>query len=313
MKYRFHTVDVFTDQIFGGNPLAVFPEADGLSQRQMQIIAREFNLSETVFVQRPRRPDCMNRLRIFTPHTELPFAGHPTLGAAFLLAELGAIYLESDETRVVFEEGMGQVHISLRARAGRVCFTRLSLQITPEQGAQPPGRERLAEILSLAESDFADTPQAVQALGCGLPYLLVNVKNRQAVSRARLDPQAWQRHLADFWAPNIYLYTHDALLPGSQLRARMFAPALGVAEDPATGSAAAALGMALARQDSLPSGRWNWVVEQGFELGRPSFIEVQVDKRHGDIHKVHVGGRCVQVAQGVMEVPPIEGEAAGGP
>ncbi len=306
MKYRFYTVDVFTDQAFGGNPLAVFPDADGLTQQQMQMIAREFNLSETVFVQQSQRHDCINRLRIFTPQTELPFAGHPTLGTAFLLASLGAVYLEGDETQIVFEEAVGRVPVRLSVRDGKPCFTRLSVVMAPEFGPAPPDAACLAKILSLQKADFAD--EIIQSVSCGLPYLLIPLRDRHAVARVCLDHEAWHHYLADYWAPQIYVYCHDAMLPGSHLRARMFAPGLGVAEDPATGSAACALGVALALRQGAATGCWRWVVEQGFELSRPSFIEVQVEKEVDGIRGVHVGGRCIRVAEGVMEVPFIEGD-----
>lgn len=303
MKLRFHTLDVFTDQVFGGNPLAVFPEANGLTKHQMQLIAREFNLSETVFVVDSENPECINRLRIFTPTQEVPFAGHPTVGTAFLLAEIGAIYLESGETTVVFEEGVGQVPVEVRSRHGKPMYTQLTTAVKAQYHDDVPSRDIVAKVLNIDESEFAESECAIQAVSCGFPYLLVELKNMNAVARAQLNRLAWQDHLSSAWASSICFFAREAVLPSSHIHARVFAPGFGVDEDAATGSAASALASSLASQRDSLDASYKWIIEQGFEMKRPSFIETRVEKRNGHVVSVKVGGASVTVSSGEMVVP----------
>lgn len=303
MKLRYYTLDVFTDQVFGGNPLAVFPEANALDSHQMQLIARELNLSETVFVTDSKNPDCMNRLRIFTPQRELPFAGHPTVGAAFLLAQIGAIYLESGDTRVVFEESVGQVPVEIRSRHGKPVYTQLTTAVRPQVDNDVPGREVVASMLGLDESDISEESFAIQMASCGVPFLLVQLNTLSAVARAQLNLLVWQQHLQESWASAVYLYAREAVLPSSHIHARCFAPAMGVMEDAATGSAATALAGALALRSEKRDADFRWIIEQGFEIKRPSFLETQVVKRNSNVMTVKVGGASVMVLEGVINVP----------
>ena len=266
MALRYHLLDVFTDRKFGGNPLAVFPEADaGLSTETMQAIARELNLSETVFVYPPERGG-LRKVRIFTPRSELPFAGHPTIGTAILLAELGAAPQPEGECRIVLEEGVGPVPIVLRMKHGRPEFAQLTAAQRPELRSVSMSPERIAAMLSLETTDLHPGPLEPIAASCGVPFFFVPLRNRAALARAALDLTVWKQELAGSWAEHVHAYTLEAELPGSDLRARMFAPAAGVPEDPATGGAAVALAGILARQRSEPSGTLRWTMEQGFEM-----------------------------------------------
>lgn len=303
MRYRYCTADVFTDRLFGGNPLAVFPEAEGLSAAHMQSIARELNLSETVFVFPPEDPRNTRRLRIFTPGTELPFAGHPTVGSAYVLASIGEVALDGDETSIVFEEGVGPVPVSIHAVDAQPVSATLSAAQMPEVGPAPPTRAELASVLSLTAEDILDDDLSPQAVSCGVPFLFVPLTNRDALARARVHVGRWQELLADAWAPHIFVLTRDAELESSDVRARMFAPAMGIAEDPATGAAATALGGYLAARDSATDATLRYVVEQGFEMGRPSIINVETDKRAGEIVAIRVGGSSVLVGRGEIELP----------
>lgn len=303
MRYRFLTADVFTDRIFGGNQLAVLPDAEGLSAAQMQRVAREFNFSETVFVLPPDAPENTCKLRIFAPEVELPFAGHPTVGTAFVLASIGRIALDGETTGVVFEEGVGPVAVSIRADGGRPISARLTAAKLPELGPEPPPIADLAATLSLDASDVVDGDDAPQAISCGVPFLFVPLRDRDAVGRARLDTARWRESVERYWAPHVYVFARDGEREGSDVRARMFAPAMGIVEDPATGAAATALGGYLASRDERREGTLRWVVEQGFEMGRPSILEIEVDKRDGAIAAVHVGGASVLVAEGEIEIP----------
>jgi trans-2,3-dihydro-3-hydroxyanthranilate isomerase len=176
-EYKFVTADVFTDHVFGGNQLAVFPDGRGLSDATMQKIAREFNLSETVFVFPPQTPAGTRRLRIFTPGRELPFAGHPTVGSGFVLTAIGDVKLEGERTRIVFEEGVGPVEVIVRAEQGRPIFSQLSAAKMPELGPPPPEVEKLAAILSLEPEQIKTSGRAPAAFSCGLPFLFVAVRD----------------------------------------------------------------------------------------------------------------------------------------
>jgi trans-2,3-dihydro-3-hydroxyanthranilate isomerase len=303
MRHRYLTADVFTDRIFGGNQLAVFPDGKGLTSEQMQSTAREFNFSETVFVLPPDSPAHARRLRIFTPGAELPFAGHPTIGTAFILASIGELPLQEEWTRIVLEEGAGPVPVRLRAASKRPVFTQLTAPRLPEPGPPTPARADLAAMLSLRAEDLSEEPNGPQGVSCGLPYLFIPLKDRDGVRRARLRMEVWERVLKHYWSPHPYVFALDPEFPGHDVRARMFGPAVGVAEDPATGSAASALGGYLGFRDRRDGGTLRYVVEQGFEMGRPSLLEIEVDKNKGAITEVRVGGSCVLVSEGTMEIP----------
>ena len=301
MNYRYCTADVFTKVAFGGNQLAVLPDALGLSDAQMQNIAREFNYSETVFVLPPEAGGT-RRLRIFTPGSEIPFAGHPTVGAAHVLAAIGEIPLTGAETKIVFEEGVGPVPVTIRAEGGSPVFCQLSVSKLPEVGPQPPTRTTLAEILGLDVSDIVGGSTPAQALSCGLPFLIVPLKNREAVAKARVKLDRWEEVLQRFWAPDIMVFAKDAEHEGHDIRARVFVPGQGVPEDPATGSANATLAGYLGQRDARTDGTLRWVVEQGFEMGRPSILEIEADKVAGQLTAIRVGGASVMMAEGALRV-----------
>lgn len=304
MRCRFITADVFTSHPLEGNPLAVFPDARGMSDELMQRIARELNLSETAFVLPPDDAANTRCLRIFTPKTELDFAGHPTVGTAYVLAALGEIPLTGEETRIVFEENVGPVPVLIRSEGGRPVFTQLSVAKLPEQGPEPPDVADLAEMLSLGPADILtggeDHPQA---FSCGNAFLYIPLRNRDAVRRARLRIDLWEDLLSEGWASKVYLIARDPELPGSHLRARMFSPAIGIGEDPATGAAVSALGGYMGTRVPDRDGTFQWVVEQGFEMKRPSLLHLEVDKKDGEIVAVRVGGSSVLVSEGTMEIP----------
>jgi trans-2,3-dihydro-3-hydroxyanthranilate isomerase len=318
MQYRFVTTDVFTDRMFGGNQLAVFPDARGLDPARMLQIAREFNFAETVFALPPEHPANTRRLRIFTPASELPFAGHPTIGAALMLATIGAVPLTGDETRIRFEEGVGVVPVMIRSRDGVPAFAELTAAKVPEMGPPPPSREVLADVLSLAPGDLLDGDWSPRGASCGLPFLFVPVRDRQVLARARVRIDRWEAGLKGTWAPELFVFSRDPERPGSQIRARMFAPGLSVSEDPATGSACAALAGYLTPREDRREGTLRWVVEQGFEMGRPSILRVEADVTAGRVTAVRVGGEAVMVTEGTMRVPeqeatPSSAASAGGP
>lgn len=298
--FQFVTADVFTSRQFGGNQLAVFPDASGLSDESMARIAREFNFSETTFVLPPSDARNTRRVRIFTPGSELPFAGHPTVGTAFVLATLGEIDLKGAETRIVLEEGVGPVPVVIRSNNGNPGFAQLSVARLPEFGPPPPPANELARALGLDDGDVLSGAMAPEAVSCGLKFLFVPVRDRKTLARVRIRLDDFERALGSYWTSEVFIFCADPEQPTSNYRARMFAPMLGVAEDPATGSACAAFGGYLAKRDNRTEGTLRWVVEQGFEMGRPSILEVEVDKTGGRITAVRVGGNSVLVTRGEL-------------
>jgi trans-2,3-dihydro-3-hydroxyanthranilate isomerase len=310
MSYAFHTADVFTDSLHGGNPLAVLPDARGLSDRQMQAITREFNYSETVFVFPPEDSRNTRRVRIFTPGEELPFAGHPTVGCAFVLATIGEIPLTGDESHIVLEEGVGPVPVLIRCKDGKPFFAQLTAAKLPEINDPPPRPEVLCEILSLEPSHIvADDMIEPEAVSTGVPYLFIPLKKPEMLSWVKVDITKWEQSLGNYWAPEMFVFSTDDwsnIFEGGHIRARMFAPGLGIGEDPATGSACAALAGFLGLRSETRNGTLRWSVDQGVEMGRPSRLELEVDLERGQLKAIRVGGSSVLVSSGTLQ---IEGEA----
>lgn len=295
MRYRFLTADVFTDRIFGGNPLAVLPDARGLRTEQMQRIAAEFNLSETTFVLPAENSANTRRVRIFVPTKELPFAGHPTVGTAFVLATIGEVKTE----RVIFEEGVGPVQVNIRYRDGRPVFCELIAAKIPEFGPQAPPVADIAGALCLSPTDIATGGLGARGITAGIPFLAVPLASLEALARARIDSERWRRAFGSWWSQQVYMFHRQ----DGRLRARMYAPTFGIAEDPATGSAAAAIAGYLFEIDGRPNGLLKWTIEQGVEMGRPSILQVEAKGEGGKLTEVRVGGASVLVTEGTIEVP----------
>jgi trans-2,3-dihydro-3-hydroxyanthranilate isomerase len=303
-RFRYLTADVFTDVAFGGNQLAIFPDARGIPEHRLLDVTREFNYAETTFVFPPSDPKHTRRVRIFTPGGEVAFAGHPTVGTAHALAEIGEIALTGESTRIVLEEKVGPVPVAIRARNGKPVFAQLSVAKLPEILTPPPPREALAASLGLDVAELLGEAWAPQTLSCGLPFLFVPLRDRGAVARARIRIDAWESAFEGRETKEIFVFAPGGDRPGSDYHARMFAPGLSVPEDPATGSANAALaGYLVARHPARNrDGTLRRVVEQGFEMGRPSILEVEADVARGAVTAVRVGGASVLVCEGTMEI-----------
>jgi trans-2,3-dihydro-3-hydroxyanthranilate isomerase len=299
MRRKFYTLDVFTDTALAGNPLAVVLECDGLDDQRMQAIAREFNLAETVFVFDPRDPINTARLRIFTPGRELTFAGHPTIGTAVLLAELRAPeLLARQDLRVVVEEGVGDIVCVARHRKNQAPAAYFTLPRLPDRIEEAPTAATLAPLLGLSEQDVGFAAHRPSAYSAGTPFLFVPIASRAALARARPDVNSW----GEGGGPAIYLYTREAEREGSAFRARMFAGGWGVREDPATGSAAAAFAGALMEFEPPSDGDTVFVIEQGFEMGRPSLISLGLEIEKGALVSATIGGSAVIVSQGAINL-----------
>jgi trans-2,3-dihydro-3-hydroxyanthranilate isomerase len=279
-RYEYRLVDVFTDRPFAGNPLAVFREPGTLDAKAMQAIAKELHLSETTFVLPPSTAAADHRVRIFTPDAELPFAGHPTIGTAFVMADG-----KDGTTRL--EEGVGVIRVTLREG-----FVQMD-QPLPTFSGTAITRKAAADALGLAVEEVrSDVP--IQVGSSGLPYLLVPLANMKAVRRAR-RPNALDA--------NVYVFAMSAERSGSHVHGRMFDQGLGIGEDPATGSAQGPLGAYLVAHELVnPSSTTRIRSEQGFEIGRPSILEIEVDRAGAAITAVRVGGRCVPIGGGWLDI-----------
>lgn len=300
---RFLTLDVFTSTPFGGNQLAVFPDARAIPESALLPITREFNFSEVTFCYPPADASHTRRVRIFTPGGELPFAGHPTVGTAAVLALTeGALGNGTTTGRFELELGVGVVPVLVRVEGPALAWAELSVAKLPELGPPVPTVNTLAEILSLQVSDLIAGPLSPQAVSCGHPYLLVPVKTIVAVTRARVRMERWEQTLQKSWAPEIFVAARDAEGGPQHWHARMFAPGINITEDPATGSAAAAFGGWLAMKDPRADGTFAWTIDQGIEMGRPSRIDVGADKVGGMVTAVRVGGRAVLMSEGTLRL-----------
>jgi trans-2,3-dihydro-3-hydroxyanthranilate isomerase len=294
VQYSFLVCDVFTQSSFGGNPLAVVLDAQGLSSEQMQNIAREFNYSETTFVLPPQRGGDF-QVRIFTPSSEVPFAGHPNIGTAFVLAKKGLVKTPI----VVFEEKAGVVPVSIDVNEGGNLFTELTaperLSLSAEFSV-----ELLAEVLSLSGSDIeVSRHQPIQA-SVGLPFIMVELNSLDALQQAKVNTVALEQLLAESDSPFIHIYYRSN--DDFDIRTRMFAPTDGVPEDPATGSANCALAALLAKLDLRESFVQTHLIAQGVEMGRPSQLKTTVVKNNGEINEVKIGGYSVLFSEGSFEI-----------
>jgi trans-2,3-dihydro-3-hydroxyanthranilate isomerase len=297
MRYRYYICDVFTATRFGGNQLAVLPEAQGLSDRQMQQIAREFNFAETTFVF-PAEAGHTRKVRIFTPVREMPFAGHPNIGTAFSLATAGELGPIDPSITVTFEEKAGLVPITIHRREGNPLWCELAAPERLSLG-KTVSVQSLARAVSLAPDDVVTRTHPPQVASVGLPFLVVELANRAALERARVNLDGLEALAAEGVPPDVHLYVRSG--DEFDLRARMFAPLDGVPEDPATGSANCALAGLLSHCDERPDGSFRWRIAQGVELGRPSVLEARTEKSEGAVTGVWIGGASVLVSEGVIE------------
>ena len=303
-EFRFVQVDVFTERVFGGNPLAVVFDAAGLSDVEMQAVAREMNCSETTFLLPPTRPDCAARVRIFTPAREVPFAGHPTIGASWVLATEKR--LPQNCLRFNLEEGIGPVEVTLEGEPARPSFLWMR-HGEARFGPALTNREGFARALGLAESDLlAGAPICTGSTGN--TFLYIPLRDREVVDRARLDVPALLAAQGE--GPNLGVFVFapaDTAIERSEYKvySRMFAPhTSGIPEDPATGSASGALGAYLVERGLVtPADTVDIVSEQGTRMGRPSFIRIRVGMAGGRVSEILVGGRVVPVIEGRLRVP----------
>ncbi|MQB42700.1 PhzF family phenazine biosynthesis protein [Rhizobium sp. ICMP 5592] len=305
MARSFSVYDVFTDSRLAGNPLAVIFDAEGLSDEAMQAIAKEMNLSETVFVLPPQNAAHTASLRIFTPGRELPFAGHPTVGTAIALAERTHANHGGDIDLVsVLDERVGPVRCAVRLRQQKASFAEFDLPRKSQQIHLPLDKADIANALSLKITEVGFENHVPSIWSAGVPFLLVPVHDVGAAERLEFDLQLWEKMVpfVDGALASAFIYCRGGVNHNAKFHARVFPVGMGIVEDPATGSAAAALSGAIHKFDQLPDGHHPIIIEQGVEMGRPSFIHLHIDVDGGEIANARIGGQAVRVATGILEL-----------
>ena len=300
MARNYLLYDVFTTEQLAGNPLAVVLDSNGLDTAGMQAIAREFNLSETVFVLPPDNPKHRNRIRIFTPDYEMPFAGHPTVGAAIALAELG-----NEEAGIfVLEENIGPVRCAVSSHDGAT-FAEFDLAKLPERLELKADAEAIGAALGLAPHELGFENHRVSFWSAGVPYVAIPVADLEAAAKIRLDNQAWAElapRKSEWAFASPYVYCRESVHHDSAFHVRMIVPGTPSYEDPATGSAAAAFAGAIMHFDAPREGTSQLWIEQGLEMGRPSRIRLELNVDGGKLASARIGGHAIKVAEGKLFV-----------
>jgi trans-2,3-dihydro-3-hydroxyanthranilate isomerase len=300
-KLAYRIVDVFTDRMFGGNPLAVMLDGRGVSDAQMQALAKEMNLSETTFVLPPDDPANNFRVRIFTPGRELPMAGHPTIGTSFVLAREKMLPAGGDTLTIRLEEKVGVIPVRLEMKDGapeKIWMT----QLPPTFGPVFSDTRAVAEMLGIEPAGIrSDLP--IEVVSCGMPFLFVPIRDLATMKKLRFSRELCYRALDPLGVREVFAFAMEVENAGSTAHSRMFAPELGVPEDPATGGASGPLGCYLVRYGLVPAKPTASIVsEQGIEMGRPSFIHIEITQEAGGITEVKVGGQTVFVGGGEIEL-----------
>ncbi len=303
MTLNYYIIDVFTERPFGGNPLAVVLDADRLTVPEMQAIAREFNLSETVFVLKAVSQGHTARVRIFTPTREIPFAGHPTLGTAVLLAELRMGDFKGERDAIIaLEEEIGSVRVGIRLREGHAAFGEFDAPKLPNEPEELTQPEELAAAIGLIPNEVGFENHKPMLLTGSSSFAYMPVASLEAMSKLRISPVHWARAFTDRKVDGVYVYTRQCVRSHAAFHARMFAPDMGIPEDPATGSAAIGFARIIQVFDALPEGSHKRTVEQGLEMGRPSAIQLVIACGRGRLDGVRIGGHAVRVAEGKLAV-----------
>lgn len=303
MRRRFFTLDVFTRRPLAGNPLAVVLDAQGLTDAAMQAIAAEFNLSETVFVLPPADPHQRASLRIFTPGRELPFAGHPTVGTAVLLGVLDHGHGHG-VAAFGLEEKVGLVACAVEVEGDGVGLGTATFDLPrlPQEIGEAAPDEAIAAAIGVEPEDIGFDRHEPTIYSAGVGFTFVPLRTREAVARARVNRERWKKAIGPADHANAFVYCRETTEPGHHWHARMFAPDLGIGEDPATGSAVAAFAGAVMRFEAPADGEHAMVVEQGYEMGRPSQITLGLTVAGGRLERATIGGSAVIVSEGALRL-----------
>ena len=303
MNYQYYTADVFTNKIFNGAQIAVFPHADGLNQAQMQLIAREFNLSETVFVFKPNGAG-NRRLRIFSPLREIDFGGHPTIATVHVLATIGDIKLEGRDTEIMLEQNVGNVKVNIIRDQNQVTLIQFTMKSQPIVDRFVPMEDQIAEMLSLDEKNIEKDKYHTLMVSCGQPYLIVPVKSYQLVRTAKFNFDAWSQSIApSSLAREILLFSAHSDLPVSNFHARLVGPDIGINEDPPIGSAMPAFTGYLCSHKHVKKGTYTFVIDRGTAATRQSVLTIEMDNNESKENEIRIAGPAVMVSEGKINVP----------
>lgn len=306
MKYNYYIADVFTKQIFSGAQIAVFPNAEGLSQTQMQLVARELNLSETVFVFHPNKQSTMRVMRIFSPLTELDFAGHPVIATAFVLASCGELRLDAPTTSIIFQQYAGPLEVNVTSDNGEPAFIQFTRRISSIIDRFAPSDDELARFLSIEVSELDHKKYSTRLVSCGLPYLVVPVWQYETVRNAKFNDAAWNQSSApQTAAQEILLFSPKTPFTDSDFNVRLLGSQIGAYEDPPVGNAMPAFASYLCSFDFMQKGTYTFAVDRGDGQHRRSVLNLEMDHKGEKLLTIRVGGSAVMVAEGVMTVPDL--------
>ena len=296
-RLHYHLLDVFTTERFGGNQLAVFTNGRGLTTETMQRITKELNLSESTFVFPPDDPANDWKVRIFTPGRELPMAGHPTVGTSYVLAREQMVTPTEANPKIRLEEGVGLIPVTFQFKDGQPALIQMS-QPLPTFSPEFTDRQLAAELLSLNVDDLAETP--VQEVSTGVPFLFIPIKDLRTIQRIKFRNDIWERSLSQYG--QFFVFTRETTYPTSTVHSRMFGPSMNIAEDAASGAPSGPLGCYLVKYGLVQGNPAKIISEQGFEMGRPSYIHIEIGQSNGEINFVGVGGECVYIGEGSLEI-----------
>jgi len=304
MNFKYFIADVFTKQIFSGAQIAVFPNAKGLSPQQMQLIARELNLSETVFVFHPDSRSSTRVMRIFSPLAEIDFAGHPVIATAFVLGSIGAIDLTNAITPLIFKQNAGALEVNISAQDGKPTFVQFTRKVSSFIDRFAPTSEELASFLAIDPSEIDTKKYSARLVSCGFPYLIVPVWNYETVRKAKFNYATWSQSAApQTAAQEVLLFSAKTPFVDSDFNARLLGPRIGIHEDPPVGSAMPAFASYLCSFEHLKKGTYTFAVDRGDDKKRRSVLNLEMDHKGLETLTIRVGGEAVMVAEGVMTIP----------
>jgi trans-2,3-dihydro-3-hydroxyanthranilate isomerase len=307
MKYNYYIADAFTKTLFSGAQIAVFPNADGLNKTQMQLIARELNLSETVFVRHPHQQSTTRIIHIFSPQGEINSAGHPVVATAFVLASCGELTLTLPNTQIFFEHNMGVVAVNISAdESGQPTFVQFTRKVSSVIDRFTPSDEELARFLSLQISELDHKKYSTRLVSCGIPYLIVPVWQYESVRRAKFNDAAWNQSTApQTAAQEVLLFSPKTPFTDADFNVRLLGSRIGLHEDPPVGNAMSAFASYLCSFDFMQKGTYTFAVDRGDANNRRSVLNLEMDHKGEDSLTIRVGGSAVMVAEGVMTVPEL--------
>jgi len=306
MKYKYYIADVFTDKPFDGAQIAVFPNADDLDQTQMQLLARELNLSETAFIFSPENGSSIRRMRIFTPLSEIDFAGHPIIAVGQVLASIGDIKLEEKYTSLKLEQNIGMIDVNITHKDGKPELIQFSLETKPVVDRFVPKEEQIAEVLSLIEADIDTKKFNPLLVYSDQSYLIVPVKSYSAVRAAKFNFTAWSQSMAPACMANeILLFSTQTDISQSNFHARLLGPDIGIHEDPPIASAMSAFTGYLCAHDHIKQGTHTFVIDRGSLYKRKSVLNIEMDNKHEETLMIRVGGPAVITGEGTLLVPDV--------